>query len=226
MTTLLASSTALDAVLFLFCAVQRGSCSRPLPRAAQRSGHDRRAGSWADIGLRVYGARCFLGLAFTGFFVIGRNSQPNVSGSERGEDVAEALIRQRVEDCAKAVRAKEIDRVMSFYAPDIVSFDINPPLRYTGADNKRGAWQDFFATYTGPVAYEVRDLNVTTAGELALVHSLNHLKGTLASGHVTDLWVRWTACFRRINGVWLVVHDHVSVPADLKHGQAVLNLTP
>jgi hypothetical protein len=36
----------------------------------------------------------------------------------------------------------------------------------------------------------------------------------------------WTACFRRIDGVWLVVHDHASVPADLEHGQAVLNLRP
>jgi hypothetical protein len=26
--------------------------------------------------------------------------------------------------------------------------------------------------------------------------------------------VRWTACFRRIDGTWLVVHDHVSVPID------------
>ena len=82
------------------------------------------------------------------------------------------------------------------------------------------------ANSSGPVAYEVRDLNITTDGELAFVQSLNHVKGTLASGHITDLWVRWTACFRRIDGVWLVVHDHVSVPADLEHGQAVLNLTP
>ena len=66
----------------------------------------------------------------------------------------------------------------------------------------------------------------TADSELAFVHSLNHVKGTLASGHVTDMWVRWTACFRRIDGVWLIVHDHVSVPADLEHGQAVLNLTP
>ncbi len=145
---------------------------------------------------------------------------------EKKEAVAEALIRQRVEDYAKAIRAKDIDRVMSLYAPNIVSFDLNPPLRYAGTDNKRRAWQEFFATYTGPVAYEVRDLDVTTDGELAFVHSLNHVKGTLASGHITDLWVRWTACFRRIDGVWLVVHDHVSVPADLEHGQAVLNLTP
>jgi ketosteroid isomerase-like protein len=61
---------------------------------------------------------------------------------------------------------------------------------------------------------------------LAFAQSLNHVRGTLASGHITDLWVRWTACFRRIDGAWLIVHDHVSVPADLEHGQAVLNLTP
>lgn len=140
--------------------------------------------------------------------------------------MAEALIRQRVEDWVKSLRAKDIDGVTSFYAPNIVSFDIGPPLRYAGADNKRRAWQEVFAAYNGPISYEVRDLNVTTHGEQAFVHSLNHVKGTLASGHTSDLWVRWTACFLRIDGVWLVVHDHVSVPADLAHGQAVLNLTP
>ena len=151
----------------------------------------------------------------------------HVPMSRREEEaVAEGLIRQRVEDCVKTLRAKDINGVISLYAPNVVSFDIVPPLRYVGADNKRRAWQKAFAAYTGPFAYEVRDLNVTTHGELAFVHSLNHVNGTLASGHMTDLWLRWTACFRRIDGEWLVVHDHVSVPADLEHGQAVLNLTP
>ncbi len=140
--------------------------------------------------------------------------------------MAEAIIRQRIEDWTKAFRAKDLDAIMSLYAPNIVSFDINPPLRYTGADSKRRAWKDAFAAYAGPVTYEVRELNITTHGELAFVYSLNHVSGTQASGHTSDLWLRWTACFRRIDGVWLVVHDHVSVPADLEHGQAVLNLTP
>jgi uncharacterized protein (TIGR02246 family) len=140
--------------------------------------------------------------------------------------VAEASIRRRLEDVAKAIRAKDIDGVMSLYAPNIVSFDIAPPLRYAGADNKRRAWQEFFAVHTGPVAYEVRELTVMTQGELAFVHSLNHVSGTLAGGHTSDLWLRWTACFRRTDGVWLVVHDHVSVPADLEHGEAALNLAP
>jgi ketosteroid isomerase-like protein len=60
--------------------------------------------------------------------------------------MAEALIRQRVEDCVKALRAKDIDGVMSLYAPNIVSFDIIPPLRYVGADNKRRAWHYYHAS--------------------------------------------------------------------------------
>ena len=140
--------------------------------------------------------------------------------------MAEALIRQRIEDWVKALRAKDIDRVMSLYAPNMVSFDLAPPLRYVGADGKRQAWQEVFARFNGPFAYEVRDLRVTTDGELAFVHSLNHVNGTIADGQVIDRWVRWTAGFRRINGVWLVEHDHVSVPVDPTRGQAVLNLTP
>jgi ketosteroid isomerase-like protein len=65
-----------------------------------------------------------------------------------------------------------------------------------------------------------------TDGELAFVHSLNHVKSTPVNGNISDLWVRWTARFRRINGVWLVVHEQVSVPADLERGRAALNLTP
>jgi ketosteroid isomerase-like protein len=142
---------------------------------------------------------------------------------------AEALIRERVEDYVKALRAKDIDGVMSLFAPNLVSFDIAPhfgALRYFGAENKRRAWQEAFAIFTGPFNYEVHDLEVTTNGELAFVHSLNHVSATLTSGQITELWLRWTACLRRIDGDWVVVHDHVSVPADLEHGQAVLNLTP
>ena len=138
----------------------------------------------------------------------------------------DALVRRRVEDGVNAIRAKDIDAVMSLYAPDIVSFDLDPPLRYAGAENKRRAWQKLFAAYDGGLAYEVRELNVTAHGELAFVHSVNHVRGTLAGGRITELWVRWTACFQRMDGVWLIVHDHVSVPADLQDGRAVLDLTP
>ena len=139
--------------------------------------------------------------------------------------MTETLIRTRVDDFAKAIGSKDIDRVMALYARDLVSFDLTPPLRRFGADEKHRAWQEVFAAFSGPIAYEVRDLTVTTNGEVAFVHSLSHITSTRPGGPV-DMWVRWTACFRRIDGVWLVVHDHVSVPADPAQGRAVLNLTP
>jgi ketosteroid isomerase-like protein len=140
--------------------------------------------------------------------------------------VAETIIRQRILDWTKAVGAKDIEGTMSLYAPDVVSFDIVPPLRYAGADHKRRAWQEVFAAYAGPLTYEVHDLHVTVRGELGFAHSLNHVSGALASGHHSDLWLRWTAALRRIDGVWLVVHDHASVPANLTNGQAAVNLKP
>jgi ketosteroid isomerase-like protein len=155
-----------------------------------------------------------------------RCQRTNTVDRAKEEAVAEALIRERIEDLVKALNAKDIDGIMAVYAPSIVSFDIVPPLRYVGADGKRRAWQEAFAAFTGPFGYEVRELDVATHGELAVVHSLNHVKGTLASGHITDLWLRWTACFRRIDGVWVIVHDHASVPADLEHGKAIVNLKP
>jgi ketosteroid isomerase-like protein len=145
----------------------------------------------------------------------------------REEDaVADALIRQRIEGAVKAIGAKDLDGIMSLYAPDVVSYDLDPPLRYSGTVNKRRAWQAVFAAYEGPITYEVRDLDVTSAGDLAFVHSLNHVSGRMASGHGTDMWVRWTACFRRIENAWLIVHDHVSVPADLAKSEAAVHLKP
>jgi ketosteroid isomerase-like protein len=142
-----------------------------------------------------------------------------------GATMTEAEIQQRVADYVSAIGAKDIARVASFFAPSLVSFDLEPPLRYTGAENKRQRWAEGFAAFDS-ITYEVRELHVATQGDLAFVHGLNHFNGTQANGHVTNTWVRWTACFRRIAGVWLIVHDHVSVPADLPHGRAILDLIP
>ena len=172
------------------------------------------------------GTKTLLLSVFLGVLVTGIAQTQHERGAETGRGNEEAVIRRNIEDWSQAIREKDLDRVLSFYSPDIVSFDLDPPLRYVGAGNKRRAWEEFFAAHTGPVAYEVHELSVTTEGELAFVHGLNHVRGTLAGGRYSDLWVRWTACLQRINGVWLIVHDHVSVPADLKSGDAVLNLTP
>ena len=112
------------------------------------------------------------------------------------------------------------------YAQEVVTFDIVPPLRHIGADALRKLWEEVFSVYQGPIYYEIHDLNITVGDDVAFIHSLNRINGTLNTGQKTDLWLRWTAGFRKINGKWLIVLNHNSVPADLAHGKAVLDLKP
>jgi len=138
----------------------------------------------------------------------------------------EAQIKRVLEGGVEAVRARDIDGVMSIYAPELVAFDIVPPLRYVGADAYRKPWEQVFSSFQGPIGYEIHDLSITVGDDVAFTHSLNRISGTMNSGQKTDLWLRWTACLRKINGKWLIVHTQVSVPVDLEQGKAVLSLKP
>jgi uncharacterized protein (TIGR02246 family) len=138
----------------------------------------------------------------------------------------EADIRQRIENLAEAIRAMDLEGVMSIYAPDIMSFDIVPPLQHVGADAKRKNWVDAFEMYQHPLGYEIRDLTITVGDDVAFGHSLNRISGTLKNGNRTDFWLRSTTCFRKIDGKWLISHDQASVPIDLESSRALLNLKP
>ena len=138
----------------------------------------------------------------------------------------EAEIKRVIEGGVEAIRDKNIEGVMSLYAQEVVSFDIVPPLRYVGADAFRKPWEEVFSSFQGPIGYEIHDLNITVGDDVAFTHSLNRISGTMNNGLKTDLWLRWTAGFRKINGKWLIVHHQNSVPVDLQTGRAVLDLKP
>ena len=138
----------------------------------------------------------------------------------------EADIRQLIDRLVEAVRTMDLDSVKPIYAPDIVSFDIVPPLQHVGAEAKWKNWVDVFTAYQRPLGYQARDLTVVVGDDVAFGYSLNRISGTLKNGNSTDYWVRWTACFRKIDGSWLIAHDHVSVPLDVQSGRALLDLKP
>jgi ketosteroid isomerase-like protein len=147
--------------------------------------------------------------------------------TETTQATAEAEIRKSIEDWMGAVRAKDVNSLMSHYLADILTFDLAPPLQYQGADAYRRNWEEWFPTFHGPIGYEIRDLSITASGDVAFCHSLNHISGTRTSGERTDVWVRATACFRRMNGRWLVAHEHISVPMYMDGSdKAALDLRP
>ena len=137
----------------------------------------------------------------------------------------EAAIRELLDRLVTGIREKNIDRVMASYATDLVAFDIVPPLRFVGSRAYRKPWQDLFQHYQS-LDYEVRDLAITVGDDVAFSHSLNRIHGTMSNGQKTELWLRFTAGYRKIDGSWLIVHLQASVPADLATAKALLELNP
>jgi uncharacterized protein (TIGR02246 family) len=137
-----------------------------------------------------------------------------------------AAIRELIDGFVKAIRAKNIDGVMSVFAPEVVSFDLGPPLQHGGGEAFMKRWQGLFESYQNAIDYEVRDLTITAGDDVAFSHSLNRVSGTLQNGQKSDRWLRWTACYRKRNGKWLIAHEQVSVPVDVRSGKAVLDLKP
>ena len=91
---------------------------------------------------------------------------------------AESEIRDRIEMLVAAVRARDLAAVRPVFAADLVSFDIVPPLRHLGVDAKLRNWADVFTAYD-ELDYEVRDLTVTTGGDIGYSYSLNRISGVL-----------------------------------------------
>lgn len=143
-------------------------------------------------------------------------------------DTDEAEIKALYDRWAKAFETRDIEGIMSVYAPGdaVISYDIAPPLQYKGKDAYRKDYQEFLAQYDGPIRVEYRDMRILSSGDVGFLHALERLTGKLKNGQQSDMWLRATSGVRKINGKWLIVHDHISVPTDFESGKAVLDLKP
>ena len=141
-------------------------------------------------------------------------------------EATEAEIRSLVDDRIRAVREKDVDGVTNRLAPDIVVFDVINPLRYLGASAVRRRVEEWFSSFRGPLGFEMLDVVVETSGDVAYSHSLNGVTGTTMDGKHVAMWWRATMCYRRVEGRWVITHEHNSVPFDPRTGKASIELRP
>ena len=125
-----------------------------------------------------------------------------------------------------AIRQKDLAGALAHYSPDVVAFDLINPLQYRGVAALRKRLQEWFASFNGPLGYEVRDVQVAAGEDVAFSHSMNHVQATTNDGKSIDMWWRATLCYRRQGDEWLVTHSHTSVPFDMKTTMASLTLKP
>jgi uncharacterized protein (TIGR02246 family) len=125
----------------------------------------------------------------------------------------EQEIRTLIERWAAAVHAGDLDAVLADHASDIVMFDVPPPYDgVRGIDAYRETWPPFFEWQARGASFEIAELAITAAADVAYAHALLRcgMPDELAANPANRL--RVTLGLRKQQGRWVVAHEHHSFP--------------
>lgn len=146
----------------------------------------------------------------------GQNDSRNAQGAAR------ALL----ERWFQAINSGELDRIVACYSNDIVAFDAIMALEFPGKAAYRDHWQTCLGFMPEPAKFEIRNRQLFVDSESAGVSALVHCSCKDENGVVQGGWTRLSQHLRRIDGEWLIVHEHFSAPFDLQSGKALFDLEP
>ena len=125
----------------------------------------------------------------------------------------QAAIRKLIEDWSAAVRRRDYDGVLERHAHNILMFDVPGPFQSEGIESYRKTWDLFFGWMSQAVKFDFSDIRITAGADVAFVTAHGKCFGPDDSGRPADLDFRLTMGLRKIDGEWIVEHEHHSVPA-------------
>lgn len=135
-------------------------------------------------------------------------------------------LRELHEEFEAAIKAKDLDRIMAQYAPDVVAFDAVGALQFVGVTDYQAHWKRCFEFCQGEGFFETHDLHVEVGGELAYSRMLNHCGGPNKEGQLETAWMRGSRVWGKRDGQWRVIHEHFSMPFDMETGQVCMSQGP
>jgi uncharacterized protein (TIGR02246 family) len=125
----------------------------------------------------------------------------------------EAAVRDVIEAWAEAIRRKNYAGILQNHSPDFVMFDVPPPFKSVGLEAYRKTWDLFFSWSSDPVGFEIHEMDVTAGADVAFAIATIGCAGPGSDGKPEALDFRLTVCLKKIDGRWMIAHEHHSVPA-------------
>jgi uncharacterized protein (TIGR02246 family) len=126
----------------------------------------------------------------------------------------QAAIFHLIATWAAAVRRRDIAGILQNHSPDIVMFDVPPPFQSQGIDAYEKTWDQFFSWSSDPIPFDITEMSITAGSDVAFAVATMRCAGPNADGKPEELAFRLTIGLRKIDGDWIITHEHHSVPAD------------
>jgi ketosteroid isomerase-like protein len=146
--------------------------------------------------------------------------------TENSNEQSVSQIKVVIEKRLQSISSKNIEDAVSNYSENVLLFDVVGPLSRTGSDTAKQRFKECVTNMESPVGYDVQDVHIKVANNVAFCYSLNHISATKIDGVKLDMWWRETLCFEKIDNSWLIVHVHSSVPMDPESGKSSVTLKP
>ena len=121
-------------------------------------------------------------------------------------------VRAVIEKWAEATRQSRRDEILKHHSANLVIFDVLPPMKYESAESYRRSWDDWQPETQGEAIFNLENLTITTGSDVAFAHAFIRCGGTLPDGKTFQDLVRATFCLKKVNGSWVVEHQHISKP--------------
>ncbi|GIF40252.1 YybH family protein [Actinoplanes xinjiangensis] len=137
-------------------------------------------------------------------------------------------IQEVIENKAALLETGDAKAILSYYAPGFVEYNLAPPLRQPGDRRDPAVLEAWMDNFQAPPRREVTQLAITTDGDVAFATSIDCLSAVpRGAAEGFTLWFRVTLGLRRIDGHWLITHEHESVPFEMDGSfRASTGLTP
>ena len=112
--------------------------------------------------------------------------------------------------------------LIKYYAPNALVVDIFAPGFYKGKDQIYKAFEQQLAALQS-MTHQMQDINIASDGRFACAAMQLRFDYTTKDGKSSTVSVRQLDAFKKMNGNWRIIQQHISVPADPKTGMAVMN---
>ena len=137
-------------------------------------------------------------------------------------------IRDVILGRAERLAAGDVAGMQQYNAPSVVAYTLAPPLVSGSDGHDPSGLEAWLKGFEAPPRRAVTALEITADGDVAFATSLDSMTATPRGGTAPfTLWFRVTLGLRRIDGRWLVVHEHTSVPFHMDGSfRAAVDLEP
>ena len=124
-------------------------------------------------------------------------------------------IKALLEDWADAVRRHDLPAILAHHEPDMVMFDLPPPLQCKGIEAYAETWGLLFRHHQPGTAFDFSELDVIAGADVAFAVAVMWCGpgSSNTRGEEDGFLFRLTVCLQKVGDAWRIVHEHHSLPA-------------